>query len=219
MTAKSNDPIDAVIEVAGYTQRYANAVRHVLEIEGGFVDDPKDRGGATKYGISLRFLASEGAFDADGDGRADFDLDMDGDIDGQDVRKLTPGDAIYLYHRCFWVAIDAESFPVPIGEAMFDQAVNAGRSAARKLLQQAINDLISRHRFRSIKLKVDGAIGPMTRAQLDTMVRHPAIGIFGVVEAYRDAVKDRYHAIVQNNPSQARFLKGWLKRADRLGRA
>jgi hypothetical protein len=46
-------------------------------------------GGATKYGISLRFLAAAGAFDSDGDGIADFDLDMDGDIDGADVCKLT----------------------------------------------------------------------------------------------------------------------------------
>jgi lysozyme family protein len=58
-------------------------VNDVLGTEGGFVDDKVDRGGTTKFGISLRFLAAEGAFDADGDGKADFDLDLDGDIDGR----------------------------------------------------------------------------------------------------------------------------------------
>jgi hypothetical protein len=75
------------ILVQGYTTRYAAAAKKLLLIEGGFVDDPTDRGGTTKYGISLRFLAAAGAFDSDGDGIADFDLDMDGDIDGADVRK------------------------------------------------------------------------------------------------------------------------------------
>ena len=79
----------ALITVEGYSPRYARAARKLLQIEGGFVDDPKDRGGATKYGISLRFLAAEGAFDEDGDGKADFDLDLDGDIDGQDIRDVT----------------------------------------------------------------------------------------------------------------------------------
>ena len=52
-----------------FTAEEMRQLRKLLEIEGGWVNDPKDRGGATKYGISLRFLAAEGAFDADGDGR------------------------------------------------------------------------------------------------------------------------------------------------------
>jgi lysozyme family protein len=61
-------------------------VSHLIGVEGGRVNDPLDRGGETKYGVSLRFLAAEGAFDDDGDGKADYDLDMDGDIDGADIR-------------------------------------------------------------------------------------------------------------------------------------
>jgi lysozyme family protein len=33
----------------------------LIGVEGGRVNDPLDRGGETKYGVSLRFLAAEGA--------------------------------------------------------------------------------------------------------------------------------------------------------------
>ncbi|MEZ5709703.1 MAG: glycosyl hydrolase 108 family protein [Blastomonas sp.] len=207
------------IVVSAYSSRYLKAVRHVLGIEGGFVDDRADRGGATKYGISLRFLVSEGRIDLDGDGHADFDLDMDGDIDGNDIRRLTKGDAIWLYHRCFWLRLECEDFPPPLGEMMLDQGINGGLSAARRLLQQAINRCID-HDQTTLRAPVaeDGRIGPETRAALDWVIKRPVLGMPALVVAYREAAKDRYRAIARARPSQYRFLRGWLARADRLGR-
>lgn len=207
---------NAEIVVEGYSERYAEAFRKLLGIEGGFVDDPADRGGATKYGISLRFLKAAGDIDEDLDGYADFDLDFDGDIDGRDIRKLSLGDARYLYLKFFWEELECESFPEPIGEMLFDQGVNGGNHAARKLLQRAINYVIASHSYRTASLKIDGQIGPQTRSMLDSMIaRH---GVDEIVQEYRFVVKDRYKAIVRRNPSQARFLNGWLNRAEALGR-
>lgn len=208
-------PNENEIVVQGYSPRYARAVRHVLGIEGGYVNDPVDRGGATKYGISLRFLVSEGQIDLDGDGFADFDLDMDGDIDAADIRRLTVGDAIYLYHRCFWQRLDAETFAEPIGEMLFDQAVNGGLSAARKLLQRALNHVIGAGGATD-KIAVDGAIGPATRRALQWVLAEER-GLSNLVMAYRHVTADRYRAIASANPSQVRFLKGWLRRAEQLG--
>lgn len=208
------------ITVSAYSARYAKAFGELLRTEGGFVDDPADRGGATKYGISLRFLKAEGAFDGDGpwdrDGIADFDLDFDGDIDGRDVRKLTIGDARYLYLRCFWQALDCESFARPIGEMLFDQGVNGGNHAAKVLLQRALNVCLARTGYNLVE--VDGRIGSETRAALHRISDCPRMGVWAIVQAYREVVADRYRAIVRRNPSQAKFLKGWLNRADRLGR-
>ena len=58
MDAKKSPP-DPIIVIA-FTARFEEAFEDLLGIEGGFVDDPVDRGGTTKYGISLRFLKSEG---------------------------------------------------------------------------------------------------------------------------------------------------------------
>lgn len=207
------------ILVTAYSPRYAAAVRELLDIEGGFVDDPVDRGGTTKYGISLRFLVAEGQLDRDGDGRADFDLDMDGDIDGRDVRKLTLGDAIYLYLECFWKKLDADRLPRPLGEMMFDQAVNGGLGSARKLLQRAINACLAKMVVPRVPpLLVDGQIGEKSEIALNHVLQYAALGMPALVEAFREAVRARYRAIVAANPSQQRFLRGWLARAERLGR-
>ncbi|VWX62548.1 glycoside hydrolase family 108 protein [Sphingorhabdus sp. 109] len=200
------------ILVSGYSQRFVDAVRDVLGIEGGHVNDPVDRGGETKFGISLRYLVSAGKDDFDQDGLADFDLDMDGDIDGADIRLLTVGDAVFLYHRDFWLAYDCDCLRKPLGEALFDQAINGGGYAAKTMLQLALNEINPPND----DIVVDGKIGPLTRAVLEATIARA--GIEAMLEAYREQVRARYRAIVRNNPSQQRFLKGWLNRANRLGK-
>lgn len=214
MTAKSYQP------AAGYSPRFDAAFKDLMKVEGGFVDNRHDAGGATIYGISLRFLIAEGRVDLDRDGRADFDLDMDGDIDGQDIRLLTPDHARALYWRCFWLRVGAEQLPRPMGEALFDQAVNGGIASAGKLLQRAINTCLmgSRAATRPALLAVDGAIGPATRDAMLWVLRWPGLGMPSLIAAFRSAAKERYRSIAARNPSQAVFLKGWLARADRLGR-
>ncbi|WP_231726670.1 glycoside hydrolase family 108 protein, partial [Sphingomonas sp. CCH13-B11] len=211
------DTNEDTIIVNAFGERFLTAAKRVLQLEGGWVNDPKDRGGETKYGISLRFLVHEGKVDFDRDGVADFDLDMDGDIDGADIRLLTRNDALNLYQRCFWKRLDADSFPVPIGEMLFDQAVNGGLLAARKMLQRAINASIDvmrpAHRFEP--LKVDGVIGARTRQALDRVIEQ--LGRRAIVLGYRRAAENRYRAIVARYPEQRRFLRGWLARAAELG--
>ena len=52
---------------------WKRAADHVLKVEGGYVDDANDAGGATNWGISLRFVKQSGV---------DLDIDGDGDIIG-----------------------------------------------------------------------------------------------------------------------------------------
>ena len=211
-----DDAKQTEITVEGWSERYSRAFDDLLQIEGGFVDDPVDRGGATKYGISLRFLKAAGQLDDDGDGFRDFDLDFDGDIDGRDIRLLTVGDARFLYLTHFWRALDCDSFPEPIGEVLFDQGVNGGNHAARKLLQRALNICLARTGYGMID--VDGRLGEQTRAALLRVLSNPRLGMEALIEAFREAVRDRYRAIVRRNPSQRRFLRGWLARTELLGR-
>jgi lysozyme family protein len=218
---QADDRDDPAILVTAYSARYAAAARKLLVTEGGLADDPADHGGTTKYGVSLRFLMAEGKIDLDGDGFADFDLDFDGDIDGADVRKLSRGDAVYLYHRCFWQRLDAESFAAPIGEMLFDQAVNGGITAARKLLQRAINACLAKApqaRTLPAPLKIDGGIGKLTLAAMLWVIGYPGLGMPALIAAFREAAADRYRAIAKADPTQKGFLKGWLRRAAALGK-
>lgn len=189
--------------------RFAAAWARLLRTEGGYVNAASDRGGPTKYGVSLRFLAAEARLDPAI--RTRFDLDMDGDIDGADVRRLTPALAEQLYDRCFWTRYGCEDLPSPLGEAFFDQAVNGGAVAAGKLLQAAIN------RVSGARLAQDGAIGATTKAALRAALIRP--GMTALMAAYRVAAADRYRAIAAADPSQRPNLAGWLHRAAELGEA
>jgi lysozyme family protein len=142
---------------------------------------------------------------------------MDGDIDGADIRNLTMSAAVSLYCRCFWERYQLESFPEPIGEILLDQEVNDGAIAGNKLLQRAINACTA-HIAGAERLKVDGALGSETKATMSEVLEHPALGMPALIEAFREAARARYRAIVAIDSRQRKFLDGWLTRANELGR-
>lgn len=121
--------------VTGFvTDRFRRALDHLFELEGGFVDDPADGGGKTKYGISQRAYPT------------------------LDIRRLTRDDAAQLYHRDYWCKLKLDDLlDEPLAAAVFDMGVNAGIGTAAKLLQRAINAL-------GRPISVDGRIGPATLA-------------------------------------------------------
>lgn len=90
---------------------FDSAVEFVLQREGGYVNNPKDRGGETKYGISKRSYP---------------DLD---------IANLTPEQAKEIYRKDFWQAIDGDNIADPKAALVaFDAAVNHGPGYAKKLL-------------------------------------------------------------------------------------
>lgn len=80
--------------------------------EGGYVNDPRDPGGETKFGISKRAYP---------------------DVD---IKGLTLDAAKAIYKRDYWDKLPA--VPDRLRAVMFDCAVNTGLSRAVRLLQRAI---------------------------------------------------------------------------------
>lgn len=70
------------------------ALATVLLHEGLSSQDPEDRGGATHYGISLRFLQSLD--------KQEGDLNHDGTVDAEDIQSLSLEEATQLYRTRFW---------------------------------------------------------------------------------------------------------------------
>lgn len=178
---------------------------------GGYVDDPEDRGGATKYGVSLRWLLAQGRLSPADAQR--WDIDHSGALDWRDVAAMTLADAEEIYYRFFWIRPGVYRLPEPFDAALFDQVVNAGEAAAVKLLQQALNETLADIGSMAT-LRVDGVLGSFTEGRLRAAV---AIRKDRLLNAYRAHAAGRYRAIVAADPSQARFLDGWLKRASELG--
>jgi len=179
--------------------RFEDALPTVLRHEGLYSEDPADPGGATNYGISLRFLRQLG--DTDGDGFAEGDLDHDHDVDAKDVQAMSVADAAKWYRESFWI-------PGQIGlisdqrvaNKAFDLAVNVGLHQAGILVQRALAAV-------GQPVKVDGAIGARTLNA--TNQAHPR----ELLAALRAETAGYYRSVALARPALMRFLRGWLRRA------
>ena len=190
--------------------RWAAVFARVIGVtEKGFVDDPHDHGGATKAGLSLRFLAAEARLDPKL--IASLKIGHDGQITVPDIRALTPAQEQGVYRPCFWDGPGISALPRTLDAAVFDQAVNDGLSAAVELLQRALNSVAPGG---AARLPVDGQLGAATHARAKLAAASvPA----ATLSAFRTFAAYRYRAVVKADPSQARFLDGWLSRAEHLG--
>jgi len=90
------------------------AMEFVLRAEGGDSNDPDDRGGRTRYGISQRAYPRI------------------------DISTLTLEHARDLYHRDYWRPMRCDQLPSKVAVALFDYGVNCGVGAAVRELQRII---------------------------------------------------------------------------------
>lgn len=111
-----------------------------------------------------------------------------------DVQNLNLAGAMEIYERKYWNVAKCEQLVYPVSIMHFDCAVNMGVGRAAKFLQQAVGAV------------QDGIIGPKTIDAVNCT--NPAV----VIEKYAAAREARYNGIVAANPSQAKFLNGWLRR-------
>lgn len=174
------------------------AIVDVLNHEGFFSNDSDDPGGATKYGISLRFLI--GLKDSDGDGFFDGDLNMDGVVDIEDIRNMSKQEAVDLYYNCFWKPGGFNDLPSHISPKLFDLAVNMGTKQANKILQRALRSC-------GFPLVDDGIIGSKTLRSI-----HHADDK-SLMAATRSEAASFYRYLVASKKAHSKYLNGWLNRA------
>lgn len=96
---------------------FDQAVTQVLKHEGGYVNDPNDPGGETKYGISKKSYPNV------------------------DIKNLTIDQAKAIYKRDYWDAVGADNLPPNVRYAAFDTAVNMGVGIARRFVKESGGDL------------------------------------------------------------------------------
>lgn len=147
-------------------------------------DDPADKGGLTKYGVTLQEWIDDG-----------YDKNKDGHIDGLDLRAITEDDAAIIAKKYYWDVVKGDQINnQSIAEFIADWAYNSGT----KNIILKIQHLVA--------LKPDGIVGPKTLELLNTA---PQEDLFNKLKQRRE---DFYNAIVRADKTQAKFLKGWLIR-------
>jgi lysozyme family protein len=120
-----------------------NIANQIVAREGGYVDDPDDPGGATKYGVTLGRLR-----------RLRLDLTGDRKVDRADVKAMTRSKARDIYVRDYFYRPKIDQLPQVLQASVFDMQVNSGGNAV-KILQRLLREM-------GHKVAVDGAIGPQT---------------------------------------------------------
>lgn len=176
--------------------------RRTSKNEGGYVDDKDDAGGATKFGLSLRYAKAVG--DRDGDGTAEFDLNKDGSVDSEDIKLLTPEKVRDEFLAEFYRKPNIDKLPAEIQSFVFDSGVHSGPSRAIMHVQNVINEA----GFGPIN--VDGVCGPTT--QRKAFLAQKEMGPFFVNALIEDRVAF-FKRIMENNPSQSKY-GGWFTRVD-----
>lgn len=168
---------------------YKDPIGQVLLHEGGFVNHPSDRGGATKFGVTQKTLSHY--------------LGRNASI--QEVRDMTEETAREIYERLYFTGPRINTLPEPPRTLVLDMAINHGPRNAIIMLQRIVNEA----GFGPID--VDGRIGPNTRTAVMRAVTQmgPVFQNALVEERIRF-----FHRITANDPSQTVFLKGWLNRAE-----
>lgn len=160
----------------------------ILRWEGGFVDDPLDRGGATCMGVTLATWRQVG-YDKDGDGR----------IDAADLRLLSAEEVVarvlkpHYWDRWQADRIDNQS----LANLLVDWVWASGAHGIR--IPQRI-----------LGVAPDGIVGPQTLAALNAAEPRSLFG------RLKQARLDFVEGIVRRNPSQRRFIRGWKNRINEI---
>ena len=166
-------------------------IKRVISLEGGYVDHPLDKGGATKFGITRKTLSEYRGYK----------------VSKNDVAIMTEVEAYDIYYSLYYQKPRINNLPSEIQGIMLDMCVNHGPRNSIKILQKVIIE------SGLAVIKVDGINGSRT---IGAARRCTAVLGNYMINALVDARIIFYKKIVESFPDQQVFLKGWLNRAEKF---
>ncbi len=117
-----------------------------------------------------------------------------------------------FYKQSYWDRFLGDDVPdQAVANELYDTAVNMGVRRGVRFLQAALN-LLNRNQRDYADLIVDGWLGSKSLATLQTLLRKDR-GSGALVKLMNLQQGARYLEIMQRDPSQERFARGWIKRA------
>lgn len=165
------------------SQEFMESLPFILRWEGGFVDDPDDRGGRTNKGVTQKTYAAWCSRRG---------------LPPADVKDITADEVAAIYDQDYWLPPRCDLLQRHLDLAQFDTAVNMGPGRSVKILQTALD------------CPADGDFGPRTEALATSC------DVASTIANYCTIREGIYRRIAGKDPTQKKFLKGWLNRLDAL---
>lgn len=163
----------------------------ILQNEGGWTNNPKDRGGPTNMGITL----------------ATFSAYLGRQATIQELQNLSVADAKEIYTRRYISGPRIDTLPTEIIPILADASVLYGPGRAIIFLQRVINQA----GFGIVD--VDGVIGPMTRNAAQNCFKAMSNAMVNAIVQERLIFNQH---IVDCDETQSIFLDGWNNRAKKF---
>lgn len=171
--------------------------------EGGYVNDPDDRGGETYKGISRKWWPNWKGWEV---------IDRYKKIaeDDEHLNKILKGSReldkmVYdFYFEEYYKEYDQLS-NLAVQEELYDTSVNLGVPETKELFQEALN-LLNRNERNYDDLVVDGTIGPVTMAAYEKCNHEKLVKTLNLLQG------EKYLQIVREDHTQEKFFNGWLDR-------
>ncbi len=173
--------------------RVTKLISGIIAVEGGYVNDPADLGGETKYGITVAVARAYG---------------YQGPM--RDMPESTAFD-IYLskYYRGPKFDQVAKRAPM-LAEELTDTGVNMGQQWPAKFLQRSLNAFNDQGRLYA-DIATDGRIGPATLRALDAYLGYRGDEGADVLTAACDHLQAaRYLELAEAREANERFVYGWI---------
>lgn len=186
---------------------FEKAVEHTLRLEGGFVDDPADPGGATKRGITIGVFRQW----------AQRVLGIPGSL--ENLENLSRDDAVKIYKARYWDPIKLDGIAAideSVALEVFDTGVNMGKGTAVRFLQRLLN-VFNNQGAHYADIGVDGRVGAQTLGALQAFAdRRRQEGLGVLVTGLNCMQGARYVTIAEGRAESEKFVYGWLRqRVDR----
>lgn len=177
---------------------FNNLKKFILSFEGGYVNDPLDKGGETNKGITIGTWATAGFNTTE-----KIPSIKVGTKEYKNVTKslyeMTDSQWDQIFTKFYWGRWKASEIKSqPIANILVDWAWASGIYSV-KLTQ------------RLLKLPEDGVVGPKTLAAINNYPDQRQL-FFDIKEERRQYIQD----IINRTPTNAKFRVGWLRRIEAI---
>lgn len=169
-------------------------IEKIISIEGGYVNDPSDSGGETKYGITIAVAKKYGY--------------------AGDMHKLPYDLAFKIYSEKYWDSLNlsiVEKIAPKIAEEMADTGVNMGIDRSAKFLQRCLN-VLNNKGVSFPDIIVDGDIGGKTLSALSAFISIRKNDGEDVLLKMLNCLQGEFYiSLAEKRDKDEKFVFGWFK--------